>query len=532
MAKLLLILLTLTGAAAAIAPAGVASAAPAVLPAGCHAEWPVVTHHSGGALVSATTTTVACGIDTGTATSETSIGVTNAGSLLFSPAQSENTVARSTTAGSVWALVAPAGAQQSTLFNTVDPQLTVDRSTGRIFWIHATGPDRTVPGIIPGGLVPPGDLLPFVPAYGFQVYRSTDDGASFTTADYQTAPMGDWEKLFVGPPTAAGPTPHGYPNVVYICANSPFEASGPSRLCYRSLDGGATFSPAGYVLAPGATRICPPLGANTGVVDSHGTTYQPESCQDGAYLAVSTDEGATYAWVPVLTAPANPNLTGGNIQLAMDAGDNLYVSFLQGDLLMVTISRDHGATWSAPTSVTAPGVHGLVLPAIAAGPKGAVAFTYYGRPGAGATGPENAYITETSDALDAQPLWTSGVYNDPAHPIYYAGGLTTYPRADYVGGTFDASGHFWAAVTRQLGPPDGNGNVSTTGHVGRLYMVAAAATTASALASRPVLPNTASGPAGLAVVTLLALAALAGTGVLSAGLTGRRSPNRPNRARG
>jgi hypothetical protein len=501
--------------AVALAPSmgRLALAAPTLLPAGCHADWPVIAHHAGRAPVSGLSLPVACAAETGVPTSETSIAVSNSGAVIFSPAQTENTVARSASGDGGWSLVAPAGAQQSTLFNTVDPQVIVDRDTGRLFWVHATGPDRTVPGVIPGGLVPPGSLLPFVPAYGFQVYRSTDDGRSFTTADYQTAPMGDWEKIFVGPPTSAGPRPQGYPNVVYVCANSPLEASGPSRLCYRSLDGGVTFSPDGYVLAPGATRVCPPLGANTGVVDSHGTTFQPESCQDGAYLAVSTDEGATYTWSLVPTAPPNPNLTGGNIQLAMDAADNLYVCFLQGDELMLTISRDHARNWSTPVSVTAPGVHGLLLPAMAAGPAGSVGLTYYGRTGTATTGPESAYITQTSDALDSNPLFFSGPYNDPAHPIYFAGGLTTYPRADYVGGAFDSSGQFWAAVTKQSGPPDSNNNVKTSGYIGRLVtVVAAASRTGGAAAGGGGLPDTTAGNA--APVALVVAMLVGAVGVL------------------
>ncbi|MDQ6748377.1 MAG: hypothetical protein M3010_09790, partial [Candidatus Dormibacteraeota bacterium] len=248
---------------------------------------------------------------------------------------------------------------------------------------------------------------------------------------------------------------------------------------------------------------CPPLGGNTGVVDSRGTTFQPESCQDSAYLAMSNDEGLNYTFLPVPTAPPNPSLTSGNIQLVMDGSDNLYVGFISADRLMLTVSRDHGQSWSAPANVTAPGVHDLVLPAIAAGPRGAVGFTYYGRPGDTTTGAEDAYVTETTDALDNQPLWFSGVINDPAHPIYYAGGLTTYPRADYVDGTYDAAGNFWAGITRQLGPPDSNNNIATTGYVGRLVTPRAPPTTAN----QPpvVLPNTGRpGPrvAGLLIVTL------------------------------
>src|SRR6202011_3871242 len=105
----------------------------------------------------------------------------------------------------------------------------------------------------------------------------------WVTADYSTAPTGDWEKIAVGPPAVGAPQPSGYPNVVYVCANSPFEVSGPGRICYRSLDGGATFATAGFVLAPQAAGICPPLDSNTQTVGPDGTLYIPMSCVNGAY---------------------------------------------------------------------------------------------------------------------------------------------------------------------------------------------------------------------------------------------------------
>ena len=493
----------------AIAGVGARAAGGSALPPGCHVEWPVVGHGPAEAVVPlrAGTAPIACAVETGFATSESTIAVSNLGSLLYSPAGSENTLARSTDSGAGWSLAPPpAGAQQSTLFNTVDPQVIVDRRTGRLFWVHATGPDRTVPGLLPGGAVPPGDLLPFVPAYGFQVYSSADDGRSWSTADYQTAPMGDWEKIFTGPPRPAAsgaPQPAGYPNVVYVCANSPLEASGPSRLCYRSLDGGGTFAPAGYVVVPGQTLVCPPLGTNTGVVDSDGTTYQPESCQDAAYLAVSADEGATYAWVRVPTAPANNNLTGGVIQLAIDGDDNLYVLWVATDRVYYSVSRDRGKTWEGPVDATAPGVSGIALPAFAASGRGALGITYYGHPGGAKVA--SAYITESTNALAAKPFFYSAAINPATHPVFNGSGLGLYPRADYVGGAFDAGGQFWAGVVEQLGAPDANNNVRTSGYVGRLVPRTAVAAPVS---SPAMLPSTARAP--LLAMPLLLLAAVLG----------------------
>jgi hypothetical protein len=80
-----------------LAPAPGAAAAPAGAP-GCAPELPVVAHHAGGALVPASLPT-ACVTETGMATSESTIGVTQHGTVVYSPAISEKSVARSLDGG-------------------------------------------------------------------------------------------------------------------------------------------------------------------------------------------------------------------------------------------------------------------------------------------------------------------------------------------------------------------------------------------------------------------------------------------------
>ena len=370
-----------------------------------------------------------------------------------------------------WTLAYPPDEQYTSLWNTDDPYLTVDRTTGRVFWVHATGDLRTAPLLVSNSPFPAGVPTAIAYAHGFQVYSTSDDGRTWKTADYSHDATGDWEKIFVGPPPAASSgaaQPSGYPNVVYMCANSPFEVSGPGRLCYKSLDGGATFSPAGYVYpSPSTPDACPALATNNAVVGRDGTIYHPVSCQNGAYLAMSRDEGSNYTWRQVPGAPPSSGLSG-SLQVAIDDADALYALWTTSDHATLAISRDHGESWSAPLNVQSPGVHGITFPALAAGPRGHVGITYYASsdPAAKAL---SAYVTETANALDAQPLFYSDTLNDPAHPIFTNNGLTGgSPRADYVGGAYDASGTFWAGVVKQFAPPDANGNVPTTGYVGKL----------------------------------------------------------------
>jgi hypothetical protein len=247
--------------------------------------------------------------------------------------------------------------------------------------------------------------------------------------------------------------------------------SGPGRLCYKSLDGGHTFQMAGYA-SPTASNppdVCPPLNFNTGVVDSTGATYQPVDCERSAYVLVSRDEGASYTWLPVPQAPTGTPASGTNLKLAVDDADNLYALWTANGLVYLAVSRDHAQTWSPPMMIAAPGTSQVELPALAAGSPGHVAVTYYASQDP-TTQLETAYITQTADATDPQPLFYSGAINDPAHPIFHDYGLSDSPRADFVGGSYDTTGtQFWAGVVKQLGPPDSNGHIQTTGYVGTLW---------------------------------------------------------------
>jgi hypothetical protein len=464
--------------AAAIGAAGwpSASAAAGAAPGSCHADWPVAVHHAGGAAIAApagTALPVPCAVDTGYATSESSLAVSGGGALVYSPAQSENSMVRSLDGGASWSLTEPADEQHTSFWNTVDPWVIADRRTGRVFWAHATGPVRDE-----GGL-PQGSGFYLAAAAGFQVYTSSDDARSWTTADYSTAPTGDWEKTFVGPPPPASSgaaQPSGYPDIVYLCANSPLEVSGPGRLCYKSLDGGATFVIAGYN-SPSAGQpqdSCPPLNFNNGVVDRSGTIYIPATCQQSDYIAMSRDEGASYTWIPFKDAPTGTVVSGGYLQLAIDDADNLYAMWPANGLLYLESSRDHAASWSHALMVAAPGVSNVQRPAFAAGAAGNVGITYYA-----GTDPNaqrfSAYITQSRDAAAPDPTFYSAPINDPSAPIFHDYGLSGgSPRVDFIGGAYDSAGtSFWAGVVKQLGPAV-NGQIATTGYVGQLDFAGAA----------------------------------------------------------
>ena len=445
-----------TGAALALTVP--ASAAPKGL-AGCGNGWPVLTYHAGGPAKA--TKAQVCVTTTGYATSETTIAVTPSGSVVMSPAQSENTSARTTDGGRTWSLTSPAVEQYTSLWNTVDPSIAADRRSGALYLVHATGPTRTTPVLVDESPLPGFISTSAAAAAGFQVYRSTDGGFSWKTADYETAPIGDWEKVFTGP------APGGEGSVVYVCGNSPFEVSGPGRLCFRSTDGGVTFSPAGYVF-PSASQpaVCSPLAANNGSVGPDGTVYQPVSCSDASYVAVSTDEGSTYTWHQVPGAPgAGTSLSGFSFQAATDTAGNVYALWSQADHLSLSVSRDHAKTWSQPMDLQAPGQQKIGLPQLAAGGPGHVGVGYYAASSSGSTA-LTAWAVQSSDATSARPTWTNAALSDPRHPGFTNYGLQgPSPRADYLGATFGPDDRLWVAFVKQTGAPTSDSHIATLGMV-------------------------------------------------------------------
>ncbi|HEV3228121.1 MAG TPA: sialidase family protein [Solirubrobacteraceae bacterium] len=457
------------------------SVTPAAADPGCNRSWPVLTYRAGPDASQPETAPlpIACGIATGYAASETTVAVSNSGALFFSPANSENTLARSRDRAATWSLLAPPKLQYTSLWNTVDPEVVVDRQTGRVFWVHTTYtedlrsplPDQTAAAWLAPTAI--------ANAHGFQVYSTGDDGGSWTTADYQHENTTDWEKIFLGPPpppSTGAAQPVRYPNVVYVCANAPQEVIGPGRACYKSLDGGVTFTATGYEFpSASAPSGCPALAANGGVVGTDGTVYIPQSCNGGTYLAVSHDEAATYAWLPVTGAPPASGL-GAVVQLAIDQANNLYLLWTTGDALRLVSSRDGGRSWSAPLTVSPPGLHTITLPGLAAGPRAAVGIVYYASSNPSAK-MLSGYISQTADALAPRPLFSAGEINDPAHPIFQNYGNAYSPRADFVGGAYDADGGFWGGIVGQLGPPDTSNAIPTTGYVGHLALAPAASGT-------------------------------------------------------
>lgn len=435
-ALLLGLSVTLAGCALGCAPVRVANT-PAgrgpetTLGAGCAPDRPAIAHHAGGGVVKSPrgAAPIPCSTATGFRSSEVSVGLTKAGTLMFQPAVPASGfpvgLIRSVDKGETWSFVLPSAFDDPPRITPVDQDLTVDPRTGRIFWVMGS------PGA--KGQVPRLDI-------------SDDDGVTWVKSSGPILPVGH-SFIFVGPPTKTSPSARAYPNLVYVC-----HGSGPQK-CQKSADGGMTFDAGVSIpIPPDAGKRCGNFGLR-GVAHRNGTLYVPNTPCQLPYVAISHDEGATWQQVRI----ANVETIGaGNLSLDMDRQGNLYAAWVAANdrLPYVSVSRDRGLRWSTPLMIAAPGVKEAALPHLVAGASGHVAISYYGSqnspgvpfpascpgrggyvvPGRGYVNVPfsvstscqewqnvtwNTYITTTWDALATQPLLWSAPLNDPVQPTWY-----------------------------------------------------------------------------------------------------------------
>lgn len=483
----LFVVTVVVASAAGIALPAAPSAAGVALPVtastnsdrGCVESRPAVAHHPGGKIVEAAPVRMPCSSETGHYTGETTIAVTKQGTVWFSAADWEWALVRSHDQGATWKRFAVPGPQaypgcgigssgftpcdtsQRGKYNTVaDAFLWADPYTSKIFWSKT---------------------------YGYaacsSMNMSADDGKTWEAVTRFACPGGDYEKIGGGPPPAGGAEPTGYPNVLYACVNgyAPTFVVGPSRVCYKSLDGGTSWLTTGAPvtpspLAPGCLHFQEPQ-----VVAPDGTLYVPLGCAldlNRIMVAISENEGATWRYEQVPTADVGmaPTLIGG-VSIAVDRSGTLYVLWPGADeKAYLAVTNDKGETWNGPLMASAPGVTtGTPRAQIAAREPGHIAIAYYGHPDGKSDQTLNGYLTESFNASDRKPLFYSALLNDPNDPLYFPTNGGTLPRNDYLGVTIAPEGTPWTALVKLLSPkPDDEGFIQSTGFAGHLEFLAGA----------------------------------------------------------
>ncbi|MEA2447990.1 MAG: hypothetical protein QOK47_1627, partial [Actinomycetota bacterium] len=193
-----------------LATLAVEPAAASDLGPGCEAGRISVAHRAGGRIVDARPARIACATETDEYTGETTIGVTDAGTVWFSAADWEWALARTQDDGATWEKFIVPGPQaypgcgggttaflpcddsEQGKYNTVaDAFLWVDPVTSKIFWSKTYGY-----------------------AMCSSMNMSADDGETWAPVTSFACPGGDYEKIGGGPPPEGGEKPVGYPNVL------------------------------------------------------------------------------------------------------------------------------------------------------------------------------------------------------------------------------------------------------------------------------------------------------------------------------
>lgn len=387
-------------------------------------------------------------VSTGNPAGEPTIAVDKDGTLYYVGIKSSGSqvpvsiVQRSRDDGRTWEVLdlLAKGVPDDT--QTADPLLWVDRDTGRLFNF-----DLLLPCSV--------------------ISMSDDKGDSFfggvacNHTDHQT--------LFTGPAPKDGPQPSGYRNVVYYCAidgGASIAAYGITA-CSKSLDGGLTYTRTAS--APYVTDYTSQEGGSMGIpgfcygatghgrVGPDGTVYVPRGMCGRPTLAISRDEGDTWDHT-VIGKELGMTIGGGfeehEARVAIDPSGTVYYFWVARDHLpYLAVSRDGGKTFGTPMMVAPPGVQEAMLPALAAGDDGKIAFAYLGTkssPGGpfctrttlsgcvAADGtPErpasdyanttwDGYIGMTVDATGADPIFHTATVNDPKDPLHrgYCGGIS------------------------------------------------------------------------------------------------------------
>jgi hypothetical protein len=419
-----------------------------------------------GAASAAGTAPYPCFSLTGFGTSESSIGIARDGTIYLAPAYTKagNGVARSTDNGATWQALIPS-ADAGVAHGRVQPFFYLDPTTDRMFFATSNA------------------------TAGFDLSWS-DDGATWAYELISTDAR-DWIKIFAGPPVTSAPS--GYPNAIYSSAPSPISTPsgglepGPDhQTVYKSLDGGKTWQSVGgtaLTLNPSnevsanlaSATTCPSTEwviFGDGLVAADGTVYIGYRLCTELAVAISKDEGATWTSVVVpgtvlptfasILSPLSTQNLLASEPIAVDASGNVYAVWNDANgLLHMAVSTDRGSTWSSGGAsgalvVSAPGVTKTVLSAIAVKAPGTVAIAYFGS----TDGKKfDGYLAESSNALDAAPVFWSTTVNDPSEPLF-ANGFDNNYGASLSGGDLDEfvqvkyapDGDVWASFLKEMCP--------------------------------------------------------------------------------
>ena len=510
-------------AAALLVPAAAGSGSAADGHTSCSDTPAVVAHYSHGRALDPQPSHLphACGGTTGYPGAESHIVVRPNGTVVYTPAvlpsgtlgigslpgdengdtqsnASPGALAVTSDRGAHWHVVKPSGVT----WNPTDHSDYVDPATGRMFF-EDYGP------------------IPLAPSMGPQQegpahVNWTDDMRHWHHTVISGLTLPENPRFTSGTAPKGQDRPHGYPDVLYFCANTNVGFVSPviaGRLCFRSLDGGSTWQRRSLLLSGGVPQHpeCNGQGEVYSAIDGYypaaapnGRLYVMVACGGHTYLARSTDEAATFPVVHGQSGPVTlpvptpgPGDVGGSPELRITDDGTFILAYQRGARLLVRLSTTRGVTWTKPYDATAPGVTAINQWAMAANGHGDIAFAYLGHRKGQSTW--DGYLTGTRGILAGSrsahgPVFLSGQVNPAGRPLLYgdsvqgsgyiAGpGDTPVPFPppfnnqmfgnDFIGAALSADGTPWGSFTQDCGPSyDSPGCVrqhdQTRGYAGHL----------------------------------------------------------------
>ncbi len=313
---------------------------------------------------------------------------------------------------------------------TLDPYVYVDPDYGRAFSVDLAGA---------GSLIHWTDDTGESQGDGFATVGGANDHQTLTTA---VPPKGN--PLLV-------PSDPSFPKIVYYCVNTIARVA-----CAHSLDGGRTYvengtSPSKAASATGGI-ICGSLHGHI-VSDRDGRLFLPRNECDKMILGVSEDGGLT--WTDRVVSADFPGMDP-DASVAADKDGNLYYVWYDGAraLPYLSVSRNHGVSWSKPVMIAPPGVTEAWFPVIDVGDPGKIAVWFMGSSSTSKadklnTRPWNMYAAVSTNALQANPTFVSTFTNKPGDPIHRGdcGGRcgTVFDFLDLVSAPND-SGRLWGVA--------------------------------------------------------------------------------------